>query len=215
MSNLTKLAATSLVHAWPAVVLTSAGSSCTEHCSLMFVFQCCFAGAAEGAGGAGRAAAALRFCATAPLFALNRKKVKINEKDLKQVFFPSIFRYILYIFFNFKRQAFCGAPVLFTVIVPWGRLAPWSNAMPRPPLRFVRQRVLYFQLRQSVSSVLSDEIKKITSFFKPNEGEWLFWVDKSFIFCLSPFELMKYSMARITLLEQWTLIGVVFSILKL
>ena len=156
------------------------------------------------------------FCATAPHFAQNRKIIKINEKDLKQFFFPSIFRYILYIFFNFKRQAFCGAPVLFTVIVPWGRLAPWSNAMPWPPLRFVRQRVFYFQLRQSVLSVLSDEIKKITSFFQPNEGEWLFWVVKSFIFCLSPFELMKYSMARrITLLELWTLIGVVFSILKL
>ena len=36
---------------------------------------------------------------------------------------------------------------------------------------FVRQRVLYFQLRQSFLSVLSDEMKKITSFFKPNEGE--------------------------------------------
>ena len=31
--------------------------------------------------------------------------------------------------------------------------------------------VLYFQLRQSFLSVLSDEMKKITSFFKPNEGE--------------------------------------------
>ena len=36
---------------------------------------------------------------------------------------------------------------------------------------FVRQRVLYFQLRQSFLSVLSDEMKKITSFFKPNEGD--------------------------------------------
>ena len=51
-------------------------------------------------------------------------------------------------------------------------------------------------------------MKIITSFFKPNKGEWLFWVDKSFMFCLSPFESMKYSMAgRITLLEQWTAIG--------
>ena len=88
------------------------------------------------------------FASPPPLFALKRKIIKI-KKDLKQVFFPSIFRYILCIFFNFKRQAFCGAPVLFAVIVPWGRLAPWSNAMPWPPLRFVRQRVLYFQLWQS------------------------------------------------------------------
>ena len=36
---------------------------------------------------------------------------------------------------------------------------------------FVRQRVLYFQLRQSFLSVLSDEMKKIASFFKPNEDE--------------------------------------------
>ena len=35
-------------------------------------------------------------------------------------------------------------------------------------------------------------MKIITSFFKPNEGELLFWVDKSFIFCLSPFESMNY-----------------------
>ena len=50
-------------------------------------------------------------------------------------------------------------------------------------------------------------MKIITSFFKPNKGEWLFWVDKSFMFCLSPFESMKYSMAgRITLLEHWTAI---------
>ena len=147
-------------------------------------------------------------CAPAPTLCAKKKNNYNKKKDLKQVFFPSIFRYILCIFFNFKRQAFCGAPVLFTVIVPWGRLAPWSNAMPCPPLRFVRQRVLYFQLRQSFLSVLSDEMKKITSFFKPNKGEWLFWVDKSFMFCLSPFESMKYSMAgRITLLEQWTAIG--------
>ena len=94
------------------------------------------------------------FAPPPPLFALKRKIIKI-KKDLKQVFFPSIFRYILCIFFNFKRQAFFGAPVLFAVIVPWGRLAPWSNAMLWPPLRFVRQRVLYFQLRQSFLSVLS------------------------------------------------------------
>ena len=163
------------------------------------------------------------FAPPPPLFALKRKIIKI-KKRLETSFFPSIFRYILCIFFNFKRQAFCGAPVLFAVIVPWGRLAPWSNAMPWPPLRFFRQRVLYFQLRQRFLSVSSDEMKKITSFFKPNEGEQLFWVDKSFIFCLSPFESMKYSMARrITLLEQWTAIvrnfsdhfSVVFSLLKL
>ena len=81
-------------------------------------------------------------------FALKRKIIKI-KKRLETSFFPSIFRYIFCIFFNFKRQAFCGAPVLFAVIVPWGWLAPWSKAMPWPPLRFVRQRVLYFQLRQS------------------------------------------------------------------
>ena len=119
------------------------------------------------------------FATPPPLFALKRKILKI-KKRLETSFFPSIFRYILCIFFNFKRQAFCGAPVLFAVIVPWGRLAPWSNAMPWPPLRFVRQRVLYFQLRQSFLSVLSDD--------------QLFWVDKGFIFCLSPFESMKYSM---------------------
>ena len=85
------------------------------------------------------------FAPSPPLFALKRKIIKI-KKRLETSFFPSIFRYILCIFFNFKRQAFCGAPVLFAVIVPWGRLAPWSNAMPWqlpwPHLRFVRQRVL-------------------------------------------------------------------------
>ena len=110
------------------------------------------------------------FAPPPPLFALKRKIVKI-KKRLETSFFPSTFRYILCIFFNVKRQAFCGAPVLFAVIVPWGRLAPWSNTMPWPPLHFVRQRVLYFQLRQSFLSVLSDEMKKITGFFKPNEGE--------------------------------------------
>ena len=128
----------------------------------------------RGGGGADRAAAPPLFCAPAPTFCA-KKKNNSNKKKTWNKFFPSIFRYILCIFFNFKRQAFCGAPVLFAVIVPWGRLAPWSNAMPWqlpwPPLRFVRQRVLYFQLRQSFLSVLSDEMKKITSFFKPNEGE--------------------------------------------
>ena len=85
------------------------------------------------------------FAPPPPLFALKRKIIKIKRKTSNK-FFPSIFRYILCIFFNFKRQAFCGAPVLFAVIVPWGRLAPWSNAMPWqlpwPPLRFVRQHVL-------------------------------------------------------------------------
>ena len=52
-----------------------------------------------------------------PLFALKRKIIKI-KKRLETSFFPSIFRYILCIFFNFKRQAFCGALVLFAVIVP-------------------------------------------------------------------------------------------------
>ena len=89
------------------------------------------------------------FAPPLPLFALKRKIIKIT-KILETSFFPSIFRYILCIFFNFKRQAFCGASVLLAVIVPWGRLAPWSNAMPWQPLRFVRQRVLYFQLRQSI-----------------------------------------------------------------
>ena len=126
----------------------------------------------RGGGGAGRAAAPPLFCAPAPTFCAKGKIIKFQKKGLETSFFPSIFRYILCIFFNFKRQAFCGAPVLFAVIVPLGRLAPWLNsAMPWPPLRFVRQRVLYFQLRQSFLPVLSDEMKKITSFFKPNEGE--------------------------------------------
>ena len=63
------------------------------------------------------------FAPPPPLFVLKRKIIKI-KKRLETSFFPSIFRYILCIFFNFKRQAFCGAPVLFAVIVPWGRLAP-------------------------------------------------------------------------------------------
>ena len=63
------------------------------------------------------------FAPLPPLFALKRKTIKIiKKKDLKQVFFPSLFRYILCIFFNFKRQAFCRAPVLFTVIVPGANL---------------------------------------------------------------------------------------------
>ena len=57
------------------------------------------------------------------LFVLKKEIIKI-KKRLETSFFPSIFRYILCIFFNFKRQAFCGFPVLFAVIVPWGRLAP-------------------------------------------------------------------------------------------
>ena len=63
------------------------------------------------------------FAPPPPLFALKRKIVKI-KKRLETSFFSSTFRYILCIFFNVKRQAFCGAPVLFAVIVPWGRLAP-------------------------------------------------------------------------------------------
>ena len=63
------------------------------------------------------------FASPPPLFALKRKIIKI-KKRLETSFFPSIFCYILCIFFNFNRQAFCGTPVLFAVIVPWGRLAP-------------------------------------------------------------------------------------------
>ena len=71
------------------------------------------------------------FAPPPPLFALERKIIKV-KKRLETSFFPSIFRYILCIFFNFKRQAFCGAPVrapvrapvLFAVIVLWGQLAP-------------------------------------------------------------------------------------------
>ena len=48
-----------------------------------------------------------------PLFALKRKIIKI-KKDLKQFFFLSIFRYILCIFFNFKRQA----PACFILPAP-------------------------------------------------------------------------------------------------
>ena len=69
----------------------------------------------EGGGGAGRAAAPPLFCAPAPTFCAKKLKLK---KRLETSFFPSIFRYILCIFFNFKRQAFCGAPVLFAVILP-------------------------------------------------------------------------------------------------
>ena len=140
---------------------------------LFVIYSTTRAGTAEGEGLVGPRPHHF-FALPPPLFALKRKIIKIKKKTWNK-FFPSIFRYILCIFFNFKRQAFCGAPVLFAVIVPWGRLAPWSNAMPWqlpwPPLRFVRQRVLYFQLRQSFFSVLSAEMKKITSFFKPNEGE--------------------------------------------
>ena len=64
------------------------------------------------------------FAPPPPLFFAKGKIIKLKKKDLKQGFFPCIFRYILCIFFNFKRQAFCGAPVLFAVIVPLGRLAP-------------------------------------------------------------------------------------------
>ena len=77
----------------------------------------------RGGGGAGRAMAPPLFCALPPLFALKRKIIKI-KKRLETSFFPSVFHYVLCTFFNFKRQAFCGAPVLFVVIVPWGRLAP-------------------------------------------------------------------------------------------
>ena len=131
--------------------------------------EVCVTGTAEGEGLVGPRPHHF-FASLPPLFALKRKIIKI-KKRLEISFFLSILRYVLCIFFNFKCQAFCGAPVLFAVIVPWSRLAPRSNAMPWPPLRFVRQPVLYFQLRQSFLSVLSDEMKKITSFFKPNEGE--------------------------------------------
>ena len=131
--------------------------------------ELCKPGTAEGEGLVGPRPHHF-FAPPPPLFVLKRKMIKI-KKRLETIFFPSIFRYILCTFFNFKRQAFFGAPVVFAVIVPWGRLTPWSNAMPWSPLRFVWQRVLYFQLRQSFLSVLSDKMKKITSFFKPNEGE--------------------------------------------
>ena len=76
------------------------------------------------------------FAPPPPLFALKGKIIKI-KKILETSFFLSIFLYILCIFFNFKHQAFCGAPVLFAVIVPWGRLAPWSerHALATPLLR--------------------------------------------------------------------------------
>ena len=48
------------------------------------------------------AAAPPLFCAQPPLFALKRKIIKI-KKRLEASFSPSIFRYILCIFFNFKR----------------------------------------------------------------------------------------------------------------
>ena len=97
----------------------SACSTNAEKCHNLFFF---LTGTAEGEGLVGPRPHHF-FASPPPLFALKRKIIKI-KKDLKQVFFPSIFRYILCIFFNFKRQAFCGAPVLFAVIVPWGRLAP-------------------------------------------------------------------------------------------
>ena len=43
------------------------------------------------------------FAPPPPLFALKRKITKI-KKRLETSFFPSIFRYILCIFFNFKRH---------------------------------------------------------------------------------------------------------------
>ena len=106
------------------------------------------------------------------LFALKRKKIKIEKKTWNKYFPVYIPLYSLY-FLEFQRPGILwgSCALIFAVIVPWGRLAPWSNAMPWPPLRFVRQCVLYFQLRQRFLSVLSDEMKKITSFFKPNEGE--------------------------------------------
>ena len=124
------------------------------------------------------------FAPPLPLFALKRKIIKI-KKRLETSFFPSIFRFILCIFFNFKRQAFCGASVLFAVIVPWGRLAPWSNAMPWPPLRFVWQRVLYFQLWQSF--FCQTKWRKLLSFSSQTKVSSCFELIKvlCFVFLLS------------------------------
>ena len=106
-----------------------------------------------------------------PLFALKSKLIKI-KKRLETSFFPSIFRYILCIFFNFKRQAFCGAPVLFAVIVSVGPTFPLikRHALATPSLRSAACFVLPFRA-EFFLSVLSDEMKKTTSFFKPNEAE--------------------------------------------
>ena len=93
------------------------------HNDVRAFFICLINNRDRGGGGAGRAAAPPLFCAPAPTFCAKGKIIKLKKKDLKQGFFPSIFRYILCIFFNFKRQAFCGAPVLFAVIVPCHALA--------------------------------------------------------------------------------------------
>ena len=83
-------------------------------------FRRIMTGTAEGEGLAGPRPHHF-FAPPPPLFALKRKIIKI-KKRLETSFFPSIFRYIRCIFFNFKHQAFCGAPVLFVVIVPWADL---------------------------------------------------------------------------------------------
>ena len=116
-----------------------------------------FTGTAEGV--AGRAAAP-------PLFVLKRKIIKIKKKTRKKIFF----RYILCIFFNFKQQAFCVASVLFAVIVP-GPTCPLikCHALATPSLRSAACFVL--PAPAEFLSVLSDETKKITRFFKPNKGE--------------------------------------------
>ena len=54
----------------------------------------------RGRGGAGMAAVPPLFCALAPTFCVKRKIFEI-KKRLETSFFPSIFRYILCIFFNF------------------------------------------------------------------------------------------------------------------
>ena len=99
------------------------GKDSDEQCCRLLLFSEQYpTGTAEGEGLVGPRPHHF-FVPPPPLFALKRKIIIIKKRP-ETSFFPSIFRYILCIFFNFKRQAFCGAPVLFAVIVPWGRLAP-------------------------------------------------------------------------------------------
>ena len=106
-----------LVHTW--ISSNMADGNQQKHLLPSFATK---AGTAEGEGLVGPRPHHF-FAPPTLLFALKRKIIKI-KKRLEISFFPSIFRHILCIFCNFKRQAFCGAPVLFAVIVLWGRLAP-------------------------------------------------------------------------------------------
>ena len=93
-----------------------------ETITLNFALYMYFAGTAEGEGLVGPRPH--HFSAPPPLlFALKRKIIKIKkrlETSFLSVYIPL---YSLY-FLLFQPPGLCGAPVLFAVIVPWGRLAP-------------------------------------------------------------------------------------------